>query len=1638
MTLAMGHDLFTWLAVAGLSLAVLACIAAVWSRSVREAYLLSPRRRAPLHLQESLVTSTVVQTSGTTALVPDVSSSVPHSALVGFVQAAVAAELCAFAFGSARVEAAMRAGAFAILAIALEVEYGQRLATIEGPLECALWRARAAMRCATAIVLSVARLWPASADEENDAAPSIETLGLGVLAAAIALALALSLLRGPPVLLEAPAPVMPMRNAWVLPKLLFTWWWPQVWRIVRVDRRSNREEGEPLAVDDLPQLDPKQMAAACWQAASDVRERRVRSKARHPSLLPELWKVGWAEASLMMVWSSFGLVANYFAPIGMLGLIAYVDTFTGGPIEPRAYAYGLLVALGPLVATVGDVHTFNIGWVLATKMRAYLTHAVSEKALTLDAAATDQTVGQMSNLLSVDANNVVQFCPFASWLWLEGVQLLGTLGVLYYIQGVAAMGGLAVCLLAFPLNAVVLRWIEVLQERLMKQKDARMALVSEAVTAIRTVKLNGWEPEFEGRIAKLRAQEVRTLLRLQKLEAITSTMWLTTPTLAAVASFLIKSLWLGESISAAEGFTSLTLFQLLSVSLNFLPDVINMAIQANVGLRRVSRFLNLPDVDGRAPPEALRMPPGAAAIRNGSFQWKQPPPSEQKAKSMSSKWCCWQAAAAADDDDSEAPNENSKPNRDGAAGGEDEAGLGVEPLVIHGGGPRKFGVDLLEAARSGGEGVAGVEEGSAPPIEGCTATAAPSGGFQLRGVDLHLAPNKLTVVYGPTGSGKSTLLSALLGDCPATAGAVAINGRASYCPQKAWVANATLRDNVLFGQPFEQNRYDQVIEACALRSDIAQLPKGDLTEIGERGVNLSGGQQQRVNLARACYSRASIVILDDVLSAVDAHVGAHIFERCILGWLGGRTRVLVSHAVALTMARADSVVVVKLGRVVAQGSPTSTHPEIMSLASFSPSSSPVVPRRTLPSASPAAKTAPVPSGGAPSAAIGSTAAASSGTAAATSINSGTAGGKIIKKEERAKGAAKLKIYVVYLRAAGGLWFALGFCLLLAVYSSLNPVQSVALKQWMQEMEVEGAPISSGRVLRACGLYVAAACGFVFITLCRNVLLPYASVRASRGLHGGMMHAVLRARISWFEATPVGRILNRFSSDISAIDQKVAYQFKDTIGTLFNCLSIALVCFLGSSELASQLVVLAAVASAWVISYAVFRQYRIAARELKRLESVTKSPLLAFFSEMISGAAVVRAFGDETRTLDLADTKVNDANRTLYYLWCTNQWLRIYMNAIGSLVTTAVVATVLWQGAQLNGGDAGLTLSYATQFTQAIMWLFRIYTQLEVSMNDVERVDEYTSTLPTEQYDASPHDAGAEATKEANHPSGAHRAAVLSSSWPADGAIEFRNVRLQYASANEPVFSSLSFRVAPRQRVGVVGRTGAGKSSLTVALFRAVELSGGSITIDGIDHRHVDLGRLRRSLSIIQQEPVLFQGTVRYNMAPVGKHTDEELWHALERAGLAPKIRSLVGGLAFEVAEGGSNFSAGERQLLCMARALLRRTSVLVMDEATASVDHATDARIQEMVKRDFRGNTTVFTVAHRLNTVVFYDRILMLSQGSVLEYAPPLELLTTAEGAFRKLAEESGDLEGLMQAARESAADTGVVVEQNSSWISVD
>ncbi|RKP25263.1 P-loop containing nucleoside triphosphate hydrolase protein [Syncephalis pseudoplumigaleata] len=880
---------------------------------------------------------------------------------------------------------------------------------------------------------------------------------------------------------------------------------------------------------------------------------------------------------------------------------------------------------------------------------------------------------------------------------------------------------------------------------------------------------------------------------------------------------------------------------------------------------------------------------------------------------------------------------------------------------------------------------------------GTPATAnQPAEAFALKGLSMQFPIGAFSVIAGPTGCGKSSLLHALLGEMRCTRGRVLIPRRpadgtifggsihnVAYVAQQAWLQNLSIRDNILFGEAYDEQRYQQVLHACALTRDLEILDAGDRTEIGEKGVTLSGGQKQRVALARAVYSSARHLLLDDCLSAVDAHTAKHIVEHCLQGPLmAGRTRILVTHHVELCAPLANYLVIMQEGRVAGHGS-LDTVLAAGLLPELSPSDSETVvakeendddeEKTPLVSKQPAA-----------------------------------ASGKLTEDEEHKHGAVGLAVYRTYIEASGGYGAWAIVVLLYLLSQAVIIAQTYWLRTWANSYDTEDkqADADEGDVeQRTPGYYLAIYVGFgalfIAIAVVRNVILYRGSLKASMLLFARLLERIMHARIRFFDMTPIGRIMNRFSKDIETIDLEVApciafllVAAVEAIGTVV-AISYVTPKFLFASVF---------IAAAYIVISTLFVR---TSRELKRIESVSKSPLFTLFGEAINGVSTIRAFGVESRFMRISMERTDDMNRPYYLIWAVNRWLSWRTDFFGAVVSFSAAVFILFASNSVDAGLAGFSLSFALNFVDIMMWLIRIYGYVEMNMNSIERVAEY---LEIEQE--------APAIVEDNR---------VDEHWPETGEVKVEGLMVQYTQDHGPVIQDLSFAVQPGERVGIVGRTGAGKSTLALSLFRFVEASSGRIIIDNVDISKIGLHDLRSHLTIIPQDPVLFNGTIRSNIDPFSAYDDEAIWAALRRSHLIdagdhrpPGLESLDA----PVSENGANFSQGQRQLLAMARALLRTNKLIIMDEATASVDFDTDAKIQQTIRQEF-SQATLLCIAHRLRTIIDYDKVLVMDAGRLVEYDAPSTLIQQPDSLFRQLCERSGEFETLLELANTARSAEG-------------
>ncbi|MCJ1418650.1 hypothetical protein MMC32_004999 [Xylographa parallela] len=888
--------------------------------------------------------------------------------------------------------------------------------------------------------------------------------------------------------------------------------------------------------------------------------------------------------------------------------------------------------------------------------------------------------------------------------------------------------------------------------------------------------------------------------------------------------------------------------------------------------------------------------------------------------------------------------------------------------------------------------------------------------FVLRNINLEFPNASLSIVHGRTGSGKSLLLAAITGEANLISGKLVtlsashqnfdhgndsddtwiIPYSMAFVAQIPWIENETIKNNILYGLPFVRDRYNAVLYASTMNKDLEMLPDGEDTEVGASGINLSGGQKWRLTFARALYSRAGILVLDDIFSAVDAHVGRHIFEHGLCGELGsGRTRILVTHHIGLVLSEASYIVTIdRLGVVRGKSA----------IAYSNPGSGTMTPVDHVKDEGMIEN--------AKSEAI---------------KQDDRATAKFVEDEHREQGRVSLKVYRAYIVASGGYiaWALILLSFLLVSASILGrsywvEIWSKATDRTKTNSSKNGniysnllgkSPILHLRqdeTVFYLLVYLGISLLTVVLTGVKVGVTMVASLRASKVLFLHLTNAILRAQVRWLDTTPIGRILNRFVGDFEKVDDEISHTISSSSSYTFQLMGIVVASlFVSLWALIPAIVLL-------VCCILIARIYIKGARDVKRLESNSKSPVLEHYTSSLLGLATIRSFGKKEEYVQQMYAMLDQEARTSWHGSLANGWMEFRQGFLG-IVFAVIVACGVVALPGIGAPLAGFALSFALEYAMVIVELIMKYAELELEMNAVERITEYTD-MPTEDQDGD----------------------EVSAAWPTQGRIEVHGLEVGYANDLPAVLKDVTFTVGSGERVGIVGRTGSGKSSLTLAIFRMLEARRGSIKIDDIDISTITRHTLRSRLAIIPQDPVLFSGTLRSNIDPFHRYSDEAVFDALRRMQLleddeagavtteveeepdandvSPEIVNVFCNLDYQISRGGLNLSQGQRQLICLARALISRPKILVLDEATSSVDMATDTKIQRSIREDFAG-CTLLVIAHRLSTISDFDKVLVLAAGRAVEFGPPKELWG-AKGQFSEMISHSGEKESIENSFR--------------------
>ncbi|RAL05511.1 putative ABC multidrug transporter [Aspergillus ibericus CBS 121593] len=853
------------------------------------------------------------------------------------------------------------------------------------------------------------------------------------------------------------------------------------------------------------------------------------------------------------------------------------------------------------------------------------------------------------------------------------------------------------------------------------------------------------------------------------------------------------------------------------------------------------------------------------------------------------------------------------------------------------------------------------------PLELTDATfrRTPIAAFRLQNLTVRFKPNALNVVTGPTGGGKTSLLLSVLGETVLESGAATCPRDVAYVPQAPWLQNDTIRQNIIFYSPFDEARYAQVIEASGLAQDLRQLPAGDLTMVGERGTSLSGGQKQRVSLARALYSPSSTLLLDDIFSALDTHTTSLVYDKCFRGGLlKDRTVVLITHYPA-ALQDAELVVRLEHGKIVpARAFKTQSLSQSRSTTPGTDTDSvsvpvPVTEALNAPSEPAAPESAPEPE-------------------------------TRISKETSATGRVPRTLALRYMLLFGGP----SYVPLVVVATISVQFAYFAITYWLSIWTGAYEQYEHPNTLFYLGVYAACILTFLSLQLCNNLIYQYGSWVAAKKTHHRLVTAVLSAPIAWFDQNPIGRAINRFGNDTRSLDTVLVEWLRMSIENMLRFL-------LRIASVASIMPIFALPAA--VICSAGFligEMYTRAQVSIKRLTSVNYSPVFSHFTDSLSGLSVIRARdGMDQVFQNLLAEKLAVHARSSEAQYNCNRWVSVRTDfCAASVAAAAGCVAYFWSG---SAGLVGFSLTNAIGLSQTILTLVRTMNELEVELNSFQRMMEYAEIEPEETL-------GVEERR---------RAEALPASWPTSGRVEFTEVTARYQADGPDVLRKVSFVAYPGERVGIVGRTGSGKSTLGLSLLRFVDIVGGQVTIDGVNIDQIRLNRLRTSVTLIPQEPVLFSGDVQSNLDPFGESSETELRAALSActtiqvSGEPGKLRPLS--LDTPVAANGENFSQGQRQVLSLARAMCRRSKVVLLDEATASVDHETDMHMQRVLRTMF-SDCTIIAIAHRLRTIMDYDRVIVMGDGEIIENDSPKNLVSQ-KGVFWEMLRNTGEYEELIE-----------------------
>ena len=1226
------------------------------------------------------------------------------------------------------------------------------------------------------------------------------------------------------------------------------------------------------------------------------------------------------------------------------------------PLADRDKYIGAIYLLIRLAKIVLQQKMNQYSAFMGNKSFLELKNLIFDKILKLS-PSVDMNTGEIYNFVQIDSNKICKLLINLPNIFSIPIILIAYNYLLYQYIGISFIAGVVVMIIFLIINYYYRTQFSKYLKSHMKKSDSRINVTTEMINNLKSIKLNAWDDLAIKKIQEARGEELNALDMRYYVTTISQTLLWFAPIAMSIASIGFYQ-YLNDEFKIEDVFTSLGIFTSFKGLLRNLPNTLDVFVETLISLGRIEKFLELPEVDDsniEKYDDNTMNKNIALQIVNGNFTWnknyqtKKSKISEklninihgEEEKVQSPKKLGNSANIRKNKlrrktmMDLPVPQFNQKKKNDFFSSDEDESSEESNSNSNENSSEKSDKIINDDDAISLDESQTGIKSQKT---------------YALKNINFTVKEGEFVCIIGEVGSGKSSLIQALLNNMiqiNKDDSRVIINGSISYVPQEAWIQNDTLRNNILFYLPFDSSRYHHILDICELKPDLEALIGGDMTEIGEKGINLSGGQRARINMARALYNNKDIYIFDDPLSALDANVGKNIVRNCIREFLEDKTRILITHALQ-HVYYADRIYYMKKGKIVWEGDYRSLQKQEFFVSFQLKVNRNTKRRKTILSLKDTQLRR---------------------TKSFEFKDSGNVK-RLTKLEKKEVGIIKSKVFFMFFSYIGGFLTCVLLFLVLCIWQILKILSDIWLGHWSEHQKEKSN-------FYFFGIYALISVSSTIFNYLRTKLITNGSLKCSMNLHFKMITSLIKAPINLFhDKTPKGQIFNHLSKDLTTVDTYTMYWFMTL--TAFGSSFFGAIAVCGLYEYQSLFIIPLFLILSWILS----RYYMNCSRELNRLEGISNSPILNMINEAISGKITIRAFNYQGLYIKNFQKRIDQNYLIKFYINSIFQWYIFCLNFLEFVFLSCLIGISLLYKEKFDTKTIGLLLTYSIVIQEDLIEFLSSLSNFENTMTNMERCLSYTKII-SERPQILKCDRGL-------------------CNWPSKGEIIFDNLCAKYRTDTEIVLKNISVSIHAGEHIGLVGRTGCGKSTLALCLFRLIEPYSGKIYIDDVDITSIGLKKLRENLTIITQESTILDGTLRYNFDPRGEHSDKEIYKVLKKIGFDEFVKKKKFKLSHTISENGSNLSIGEKQLICITRAILRKSKIVILDEATSNIDFKHEEIVQKAIDQLLK-NSTLISIAHRIKTVLNSDKILVLENGEVKEFDKPDVLLKDKNSLFSEL-----------------------------------